>query len=416
MPQAPKIPIKPFDDFKWRWLSANPTEGLLEPPVLLGVVRAVGQHNGVMASDENLSRSLKKVQEDTGTKVNLQRTQSRNLFRNSGQYWKETGLIKNQSGPIYLTQLGKQVADGELTQTELASVIIQQTVLPNRIIFSEEHYKKWDSAGLSVRPLLLILQIMVMMGDRQGKEEAYLTPNELASIIVPLSGDNATLEEYLSYLLSHRKGPLDLTDWPNCTPDTNDFRMICEFFHFLENFGVCAKEEAKDRGESKYYLSELPEIGEMLEFDSTAKGTEQEIFGDAAISSVLSSALPKIIERQKVSALINRRMHQAPFRREVLNACACSCVVSGTSVEAALDAAHIIPVSHGGLDEAANGLCLRADLHRLYDGGLMKIEADGSIILSNRVRESIGYSDLAPEIKIPDHVHKPYIEWRNRYC
>lgn len=39
-------PIKPFPTYKWRWLSVQPSEGHLDAPVFLGVLRALWKNEG----------------------------------------------------------------------------------------------------------------------------------------------------------------------------------------------------------------------------------------------------------------------------------------------------------------------------------------------------------------------------------
>ncbi len=41
--------------------------------------------------------------------------------------------------------------------------------------------------------------------------------------------------------------------------------------------------------------------------------------------------------------------------------------------------AHIIPVGHGGTDAVGNGLCMRVDIHRLFDNGKIRIAPDGEV-------------------------------------
>src|SRR5439155_5755694 len=53
-----------------------------------------------------------------------------------------------------------------------------------------------------------------------------------------------------------------------------------------------------------------------------------------------------------------------------------------------LEATHIRPYSSGGTHELANGLCLRTDLHRLFDKGYIAVDPDDHhIIVSRRIRE-----------------------------
>jgi len=116
MIEAPRLP---FPGFKWKWLSLLPTEGLLSPPVFLGVLRVLGKHEGEAPSSSKLRDDLELVEKETETDVDLARTSSgRNLIRNSGQYWIGTGLYKKQRGKIELTPFGKKVADGRINQDE----------------------------------------------------------------------------------------------------------------------------------------------------------------------------------------------------------------------------------------------------------------------------------------------------------
>lgn len=61
------------------------------------------------------------------------------------------------------------------------------------------------------------------------------------------------------------------------------------------------------------------------------------------------------------------------FRRSLIARYGARCVISGTSVLDVLDAAHIQPVAGSGRDHVENGLLLRADLHRLFDAGLLTV-------------------------------------------
>ena len=50
------------------------------------------------------------------------------------------------------------------------------------------------------------------------------------------------------------------------------------------------------------------------------------------------------------------------------------CVITGEKTDKALEAAHIVPVKEGGKDSLDNGIILRADIHRLYDARLFRID------------------------------------------
>jgi HNH endonuclease len=69
------------------------------------------------------------------------------------------------------------------------------------------------------------------------------------------------------------------------------------------------------------------------------------------------------------------RPEQAAFRKRVGDAWKWRCAITGETVREVLEAAHLPGSSWRAGDNAAtNGILLRADLHRLLDAGLMRIE------------------------------------------
>ncbi len=67
------------------------------------------------------------------------------------------------------------------------------------------------------------------------------------------------------------------------------------------------------------------------------------------------------------------RLDQGKFSEKIRNQYNHACVITGCNVRAALQAAHIKPFSEDRDDAPENGLLLRADLHLLFDRGLMAI-------------------------------------------
>ena len=79
---------------------------------------------------------------------------------------------------------------------------------------------------------------------------------------------------------------------------------------------------------------------------------------------------------------VESRPEQAAFRERVGTAWGWRCAITGETVREALEAAHLPGASwRGGANAAADGILLRADLHRLFDAGLMRIE-DGVVRVS----------------------------------
>ena len=78
---------------------------------------------------------------------------------------------------------------------------------------------------------------------------------------------------------------------------------------------------------------------------------------------------------QRVRRAIIQRRGQRPFRQGLLAAYDYRCQVTQYTGEPALEAAHIYPYSEGGdhTNDLRNGLLLRADIHTLFDLGLIKV-------------------------------------------
>lgn len=408
-------PSKPFPSFKWRWLAVQPTEGLLDPPVFLGVLRVFARFDGANPADARVGAGLAIVKEETRTRVDLVRTPERNLIRNSGQYWKGTGLLAPTPGKIELTPLGLRVASGNVTQSEFAAIMVQQTVLANPLTYTEAEVAEWQNAGLRIKPLDLILNVLGDLARKTRRmDEAYITPPELVNICIPLSGAKATAAVIAQAIIEHRRGGLDVSGWPDCAPGANDRRMAREFLLFLGNFGLCRKVAGTSHADERFHLDELYEV------DAAVAAAPASLFNEPAqteaiIEQIQHSVLPSIIDRQRRMAMALVRPGQSKFRDNIMKAYNGRCAVTGDSIENILEAAHIIPAKNGGSDGQENGLCLRVDIHRLFDSFNIRLRQDGTLHLSDVVRQSANYEFLPERIALPAFVNPVNVHWRDTY-
>lgn len=409
---ADYVPVKPFPDFKWKWACLACTEGLNDPVILLGVLFRMRKlellGRGLKYSSPEFGAELKSLADAVKGRgvINVdlaRRTGERNLIRNSGQYWSALGLIpiEKKGGVIQLTQFGQQVADRKISQTEFAALTIQTFTLPNRAVQKEDECKAWESAGLKLKPLLLLLKILLALDD---SGQGCITKNELLKIIIPLSAcRDATVEDYVASIKRYRAGDLDLSAWPNCCPEANDHRIATEFLLFLENYGY-VYEFKNDKGERFFSFNEgLRDEVETLVRIADA-GTN-----DAIVRQLKDSDVVQEIERKRVQQS-RSRPNQARFRREVLGAKP-RCVITNVTMPEVLEAAHIVPFKYHGEDTVANGFCMRMDIHQLFDSGHLRIKEDGEVVLSDRAR--IEYGALIPPcIRIPDYIKRDFVRWR----
>lgn len=86
--------------------------------------------------------------------------------------------------------------------------------------------------------------------------------------------------------------------------------------------------------------------------------------------------------------IIHPRLGQGTFRVEVTEAYSRKCAITGERTLPVLEAGHIKPYSLVQRHDVSNGLLLRSDLHRLFDGGYLTIDpSDRRVVVSNRIKE-----------------------------
>ncbi len=396
------IPRLPFPEFKWKWASYAPTESINDPVVLLGVLFRMEKLEGrYKYNSDEFDRELRELSSDISDSIGVNlasRGGSRNLMRNSMQYWKALNLIPTVKTPyISLTDFGRKVARHEISQTEFSAITIMTLKLPNANIEDDAVSAKWRDSGLVIYPLKLLLSI--------AKHTGYLTTKELRTIIIPLSGTpSCTLQDYVDFIRLFRNGDLDLNDWPDCCRGANDKRMAREFLLFLSNYGYLMQEEGSN-DEARFLFNK--DISD--EIDSILSGVATNPTIDDALRLLNSTDVISDVERKKVQSS-RARPHQALFRKEVLQACQ-RCVITNVSLPEVLEAAHIKPFKYHGADSVGNGFAMRLDIHMLFDTGHLRIDDAGIVELSGRARMDYG-SLIPPRIVIPDFIDKDNLRWR----
>lgn len=93
--------------------------------------------------------------------------------------------------------------------------------------------------------------------------------------------------------------------------------------------------------------------------------------------------------REKGQVAIVRRQGQPAFRSTLLAAYQGRCAVTGCAVTEVLEAAHIFPYRGRDTNHVCNGLLLRADLHTLFDLGLLAVnEKTHTLIVAASLRST----------------------------
>lgn len=119
---------------------------------------------------------------------------------------------------------------------------------------------------------------------------------------------------------------------------------------------------------------------------------------------------------------IRTRLGQGAFRVAVTSAYNRKCAISGEKTLPALDAAHIRPFGSDGPNDVRNGMLLRSDLHRLFDGGYVTVDPDLRVVVSSRIREEFQNGreyyrfDGRPLSNLPNRADMPspeFLVWHN---
>jgi hypothetical protein len=96
--------------------------------------------------------------------------------------------------------------------------------------------------------------------------------------------------------------------------------------------------------------------------------------------------------RRRIMAAIVQREGQPAFRKALLATYGGACAISGCRVEALLDAAHIVPYRGAQTNLVGNGLLLRADLHKMFDLHLFRIDPKARTVHLSEVLKTSEYA------------------------
>jgi DNA polymerase III delta prime subunit len=253
-------PVIPFPEFKWRWAVTTPSESLNTEELLFGVLAILVNHNGERHATQEFKNDLLELQNRTGTSIDLAKVDrdiNKNIIENSGQYWKALGLLNSTTdGTISVTDLGKGIIKGSISKLDFVKKLYNDFSLPNSNIESASTISIWNDNNIVVHPFKIIFNILLGMSKRnQSPTNWYIEGEELRDVVIPLSiYKDLDVNIYVDNILKYRNDKSQFSNWPNCAPGDNDFRMIKEYLLFLSNFGFLDLVELKDKSK-RYYIN-----------------------------------------------------------------------------------------------------------------------------------------------------------------
>ena len=110
------------------------------------------------------------------------------------------------------------------------------------------------------------------------------------------------------------------------------------------------------------------------------------IGGIRSDAPVVPFALRDPAAAKRAAAARKIRVGQPAFRRLLINTYGPVCAFSGVQLEETLQAAHIQPYVDAESNHVGNGLLLRADMHVLFDLGLLTLTQEFCIQVAGRLK------------------------------
>lgn len=208
--------------------------------------------------------------------------------------------------------------------------------------------------------------------------QGYIDRAEIGELKVPFLSDDS--EESYFRLIDEkalsRDRVLKLSDdglkaaWQNRPDSFASVEAACQALALLrKRSGVVA-------ADAWQALMSHPEIENIKDYLPSEAGSDN-VFKDGKLENKNSL---EIDLRRRVSVKRVVREGQRDFRTSVVDNYYGSCCITRSAVKEVLEAAHISPYSGSHSNRLENSLCLRVDIHRLFDNFLLIIDPETSVV------------------------------------
>ncbi|WP_371364913.1 HNH endonuclease [Pseudomonas sp. QL9] len=128
----------------------------------------------------------------------------------------------------------------------------------------------------------------------------------------------------------------------------------------------------------------------------------QEVDAEQQRLEVLTPKATDVDSRRKALRLIAQRDGRSAFSSALHRAYKSRCAITDCPVVEILEAAHIKPYLGPDSNHTNNGLLLRADIHTLFDKGLLWLTESRTVAISSRLAGSDYESLAGRQISLPD--------------
>lgn len=157
-----------------------------------------------------------------------------------------------------------------------------------------------------------------------------------------------------------------------------------DFFFFNSNMSGFEKKLHKGKTKTEFGIHlNIANKQALIELINTISDSEI-----ASVDNEIKDSPSHSSIDEKVLQAIKTRRGQPAFRKALLAVFDGTCCITGCKVEAVLEAAHIVPHGEETNFSVTNGLLLRADIHTLFDLGLLRINGYGVVQIDVSLKSS----------------------------
>lgn len=351
-------------------------EGLLDPIIWYGVLDILSRHEGEAISDpeSKMYSDLEKYFPQTEWISSFD--SKHNFFRDYQTPWTLTGVLvptKETGNKIEVTPLGRALIRGKISLKAVWTQAMASYLERN----GERPFSILAAAFIAVGDIPLTLEQIYYGIERGWRPSDSKTPKIPAVLPKKVSSEDVTPVRRLRAMLKHLVESGAVSSDDSCWKAGN-----IEILKAISS-GKTMSADDEDQAQG---------VGFSL---------ENSVENDLALLAEVEDDLPSLI-REKVMRSIAVRRGQPRFRKVLLGLYDRKCAISRWDADAALEAAHILPMASNGNHDPSNGLLLRADLHTLFDLNYIGIEPQNFAVAISPVLFNSRYNQFnGKQIHLP---------------
>ena len=255
------------------------------------------------------------------------------------------------------------------------------------------------------KPLLLLSILQAYQNNLIANQKIYITPELVALFktnwtLLVITNHDCRISYPFYYLKSDkfwklipRSGFENINQMGSIMKSFSNLNAAIEYATVAEDLFLLMLDKKDNSILQQFLLDEyFPDT--RNNFNNSTEG-QQQIFGDIEGKILREDAAEYRYEIKKLMQQQNEEeifLRGSLFKREIPKIYNNTCCISGMKIDATIsvsmiDACHIVPFSESYDDTITNGIALCPNLHRAFDRGLIAIDNNYKVVVSNTFKE-----------------------------